>query len=68
MHVSFRTKYVTMSLSKLRETVKEGKPGMLQSGMQPGMGSQGVGHNWVKNDNVIMGKKKTKRQSQKILK
>ena len=39
MHVYFRTKYVTTSLSKLREIVKEGKPGVLQS-----MGPQGVGH------------------------
>ena len=30
---------VDMSLSKLREIVKDGKPGMLRS-----MGSQGVGH------------------------
>jgi len=30
------------SLSKLRELVKEGKPGVLQS-----MGSQRVGHDWA---------------------
>ena len=63
MHVCFRTKYVTVSLNKLREIVKEGKHGMLLS-----MGSQGVGHNCVTNNSVIMGKKKTERQSQRILK
>ena len=34
------TDSMDMSLSKLREMVKTGKPGMLQS-----MGSQRVGHN-----------------------
>ena len=36
------TNAVDMSLSKLREMVRAGRPGMLQS-----MGSQRVGHNWV---------------------
>ena len=36
---------IDMSLSKLRDIVKDRKPGLLQS-----WGSQKVGHNWVNNN------------------